>query len=64
MDKMADSHTSVAEIVDGYVNYKINRYRTKIDMAFKKLRGEVVCDSDIIMQDLLEPQFFVNSVSE
>lgn len=51
-------------MVDGFVSYKFNRYRNKIEVAVKKIKGEVVCDSDIIMSDILEPQFFVNSVSD
>jgi hypothetical protein len=42
-------------MVDGYLNYKINRYKNKLEVAVKKIKGEVVCDSDIINADLLEP---------
>jgi hypothetical protein len=55
MDKMADTQSSVSDIIDGYFQYKINRYRNRLDLAFRKMRQEQVCDSDIIMADLLEP---------
>lgn len=55
MNKLVDSDTSISDMVDGFVSYKINRYKAKLDIAVKKMRGQVVCDSDIIMTDLLEP---------
>ena len=45
MEKMNDKSASVTEMLDGYVNYKFNRYKSKIDVAFKKVRGELTCDS-------------------
>lgn len=62
MDKMFDKSTSITEMVDGYFNYKFNRYKNKIEVAVKKIKGEVVCDSDIIMADLMEPSYLINSI--
>jgi hypothetical protein len=64
MSSLVDEQTSITDMVDGFVSYKINRYRTKLDHAVKRMRGEVVCDSDIIMADLLEPQYLVNSIQD
>ena len=64
MDKMVDHQSSVSDIIDGFFQYKINRYRNRLDLAFRKMRRETVCDSDIIMADLLEPQFFINSLQD
>jgi hypothetical protein len=55
MDKMSSSESTVPEIIDEYVNYKFIRYVDKLDRYFKKIRGEVYCDSEIINQDVLEP---------
>jgi hypothetical protein len=55
MDRMCSEETTIGDVLGGFVNYKINWYRNKIDVGVKKMRGEVVCDSDIIMADLLEP---------
>jgi hypothetical protein len=55
MDKMFDKSSSIGDMVDGYFSYKFNRYKNKIEYAVKKIRGEVICDSDIIMADLMEP---------
>lgn len=62
MDKLVDTDTSISDMVDGVFSYKFNRYRNKLDIAMKRLRGQVVCDSDIIMADLLEPQYLFNSI--
>ena len=62
MDKMTSDETSIGDMLGGFVQYKINWYRNRIDMGVKKMRGEVVCDSDIIMADLLEPQYLINSL--
>ncbi len=64
MDKMVDSDTTITDIVDGFFQYKINRYKNRIDLAMKRMRGQTVCDSDIIMADLLEPQYFINSIHD
>jgi hypothetical protein len=48
MDKMHDRSLSVTEVLDGFVNYKFNRYMNKIGIAVKKMKGEVTCDSDIL----------------
>ena len=64
MDKLIDNETSLGDMVDGFFSYKMNRYKNKIDIAMKKMRGQVVCDSDIIMADLLEPQYFINSLQD
>lgn len=42
-------------MVDAFFSYKFNRFVNKIDVSVKKMRGEVVCDSEIINADLLEP---------
>lgn len=55
MDRMCSDESSIGDVLGGFVNYKINWYRNKIDVGVKKMRGEIVCDSDIIMADLLEP---------
>lgn len=41
-------------MVDGFVNYKLSRFKNKIEVAIKKARGDVVCDSEILNEDLLE----------
>ena len=64
MDKLVDSNTSISDMVDGFFSYKINRYKNKLDFAFKRISGQMVCDSDIIMADLLEPQYFMNSLQD
>jgi len=64
MSSLLDEQTSITDMVDGFVSYKINRYRTKLDHAVKRMKGEVVCDSDIIMADLLEPQYLFNSIQD
>lgn len=51
-------------MVDDFFSYKFSRYRNKLDLAVKKMKGQVVCDSDIIMADLLEPQYFINSLQD
>jgi hypothetical protein len=51
MNKLNDKNTSIQESVDGFVNYKINRYKNKLVGAVKKMKGEMVCDSDIINED-------------
>jgi hypothetical protein len=55
MDKMFDKSTTIPELVDGFFSYKLNRYKNRFEVAVKKIKGEVICDSDIIMADLLEP---------
>ncbi len=55
MDKMFAEESSIQEIVDGFVSYKFNRYKNKLEFAVKRMRGQAVCESDIIMADLLEP---------
>ena len=64
MSSLLDEQTSITDMVDGFVSYKINRYRAKLDHAVKRMKGEMVCDSDIIMADLLEPQYLVNSIQD
>lgn len=48
MTRMDDKEASVTEIIDGYFNYKLNRWKTKVDTTIKRIKGEVTCDSDII----------------
>ncbi|CDW84414.1 UNKNOWN [Stylonychia lemnae] len=62
MSKLNDQNTSIHESIDGFVNYKINRYKNKLVGAVKKMKGDIVCDSEIINDDQLETQFFVNSI--
>ena len=63
MDKLINSdNTSLSDMVDGFFSYKFNRYKNKIDLAIKKMRGQVVCDSEIIMSDMIDPQYFINSI--
>jgi inhibitor of KinA sporulation pathway (predicted exonuclease) len=64
MQKLIDDDTSLSDMIDGFFSYKVNKYINKADNAFKRMRGEVVCESDIIMADLLEPQYFINSLSD
>jgi hypothetical protein len=42
-------------MVDGFLNYKINRYKNRLVVALKKIKGDVVCDSDILGEDMLQP---------
>ena len=53
MDKINDRSTPVSEVLDGFVYYKINRYKNKIENAVKKIKGEMTCDSDILNEDML-----------
>ena len=46
--KMNEKETSVTEIIDGFVNYKLNRYKTRLDTVVRKIKGEVICDSEIL----------------
>ncbi len=55
MDKFTRQDTSISDMVDGFFSYKVNRYKNKIDNAVRKMKGEPVIDSEIIMADLLEP---------
>ena len=55
MNKMTSSDSTVPELIDDYFNYKFHRYVDKVERYFKKIRGEVYCDSEIIAQDVLEP---------
>ncbi|TNV84945.1 hypothetical protein FGO68_gene6042 [Halteria grandinella] len=64
MNKLTDQETSLTDMVDGFVSYKLSRYRNKFDLAVRKMKGQVVCDSDIIMADLLEPTYFINSIQD
>lgn len=78
MDKMLDKDASITELVDGYFNYKINRYKNYMDFTFKRIKGEFLglgeelseglqgkySGSDIIMADILEPQFLINSIQD
>ena len=64
MSRMNQKDSSATEIIDGFVNYKLNRYKSKLDNVVKKIKGEVVCNSDIIMEDILEPQYLVNALSD
>lgn len=41
-------------MVDGFLNYKINRYKNKLEVAVKRIKGDVVCESDILNEDLLD----------
>ena len=51
-------------MIDSFVSYKFNRYKTKLESAVKRMKGEMICDSELVTQDLLEPQVLVNSLSE
>ena len=64
MDRMCSEESSIGDVLGGFVHYKINWYKNKIDVGVKRMRGETVCDSDIIMADLLEPQYFINSLQD
>lgn len=55
MQQLVDSDTSLSDMVDGYVSYKLNSYKTKLDFAMKRMTGQVVCDSDIIMPEEIHP---------
>jgi len=59
-----DKDTSVPEVIDELVSYKINRYSDKIERCFKKLKGEGYCDSEIINYDVVDPQIVVNSLTD
>lgn len=64
MTKMNQKDSSVTEIIDGFVNYKINRYKSKLDTVVRRIKGEVICDSDIIQEDQLQPQYVVHAISD
>jgi hypothetical protein len=64
MQKLVDSDTSLSDMVDGYFSYKFNRYKARLDIAVKKMTGQVVCDSDIIMPEEIHPQYLFNSLSD
>lgn len=62
MAKLNEEDTSLTDMVDGFFSYKLNRYKNKIDLTLRRMRGQIVCESDIIMSDILEPQYFINSI--
>ena len=39
MDSFQDEQTTISDMVDGFLSYKFNRYKSKIDVALKKMRG-------------------------
>lgn len=59
---MNDRETPITELVDDFFSYKVNKVKRKIDNAVRRFKGDVVCSSDIIMADLLEPQFLMDSI--
>ena len=52
--KINDKSTSVSEMVDGFMYYKYNRYKNKIESAVKKIKGETTFESEIFRNDLME----------
>ena len=55
MNKFTDNQTSVVSMVDGYVNYKIGRYKHKVVSAIRKMRGGHAVGPDDLLDDLMEP---------
>ena len=53
MSLLNDKSTPTTDMIDRFVNYKINRYINKIGRVVKIIKGDTVCDSDIIMDDIL-----------
>lgn len=51
-------------MVDGFVSYKLSRARSKFDHAVRKMKGEVICDSDIIMAGLYEPTYLISTLHD
>jgi hypothetical protein len=41
-------------MVDGFVYYKFNRYKNRIESAVKKIKGETTYESEIFRNDLME----------
>ena len=52
--KLNDKDTSVREMIDSYASCKFNIYMTKLESAFKRVKGEVVCEDEMITSDLLD----------
>lgn len=57
MNKLNDTSTPLSEMVDGYVNYKISRYKYKLSSTIKKMRGEQVFEPRELdlKDDFIEP---------
>ena len=43
LDKIYDNSASVTDVIDGFVSYKLNRYKNKLSVAVRKMRGKVIC---------------------
>ena len=41
-------------MIDSFVSYKFNRFKVKLESAVKKMKGEMICDSELVTQDLLD----------
>lgn len=64
MNKLNDKSATIQDAVDGFVNYKINRYKEKLYTAVKRIKGDPIYDSYLLNEDALETQFFINSLSD
>lgn len=64
MKKLEDTDTSISEMFESFLGYKINRYKNVLDRAVRKMKGEVTCESEILTEDCLTPQYLFNSVTD
>lgn len=62
--KLNNKETPAQEMIDSFLIYKFNRYKTKMEQAVKKIKGEMVIESELITTDLLDSQVLINSLSE
>jgi hypothetical protein len=64
MNTLVDQETSLTQMVDGFVSYKLSKCRSKFDYAVQKMKGQIVCDSDMIMAGLFEPTYLISSIQD
>jgi hypothetical protein len=62
--KLNNKHTPAQEMIDSFLSYKFNRYKTKLESTVKRIKGEMVLESELITTDLLDSQVLINSLSE
>lgn len=64
MNTLVDQETSLTEMVDSFVNYKLSKCMSKFDNAVQKMKSQIVCDSDMIMAGLIEPTYLISSIQD
>lgn len=64
-EKLNNKDTPAQEMIDSFLSYKFNRYKAKIgkilvvdfvlENAVRRIKGDVVVESELVTSDLLEP---------